>query len=74
MFVVETTKQIIQMSKSKSKYDTRQVLLVKELAKKYEVSTSFVRMAINADRTSETATTIKKEYNDLYQKLSTVLN
>lgn len=61
-------------TKNRKKYDTMRAMVVKELAKKYEVSDSFVRMAVNGDRVSETAEAIKKEFAQLTKDISNLLN
>ncbi|MCW3106527.1 MAG: hypothetical protein JWQ09_1033 [Segetibacter sp.] len=54
------------MAKSRRKkreYDAAKALVIKKLSAKYNVTDSFVRLAVNGDRDSETAEKIKKEYN-----------
>lgn len=61
-------------SKSRKKYNAKSALVIKELAKRYEVSDAMVRLSISGDRTSDTAEEIKKEYNRLMKEVNTALN
>jgi hypothetical protein len=53
---------MVATRKNRKKYDAKSALVIKQLAAKHKVTESFVRLAINGDRDSETATTIRKEY------------
>lgn len=55
------------MDKPTKKRQSYNTAIVKVLAKEFEVSTRFVRMSINQDKTSMTADNIRKKYNALNQ-------
>lgn len=58
--------------KNRKKYDGRKALIVKQLAKSFGVSESYVRMAINSDVSNLTTEEMKKEYKRLYSAVSNV--
>lgn len=61
------------MSKNNGKYNTQRAFIVKELAKKHEVSDAFVRLAIKGERDSDTAERIKKDFKELSEKITNIL-
>ncbi|PKH50788.1 hypothetical protein CXF68_08855 [Tenacibaculum sp. Bg11-29] len=61
------------MNKSTNKRNKYNTLVVMQLAKKWGVTTRFVTMSLRADRESETAEKLKKEYKRLVKQVEAVL-
>ncbi len=61
------------MCKSMKKKQGYNVLVVAELAKRYECTDRFVRMSLRGERTSERADNIRRDYKKLTEKVEKVL-
>jgi len=61
------------MNKSTNKRNKYNTLVVVQLAKKWGVTTRFVTMSLRADRESETAEELKKEYKKLVKQVEAAL-
>jgi len=61
------------MSKNRKKYNAKSALVIKQLAAKYEVTETFVRLALRNERDSETAEAIKKDYKNLIKAIDNIL-
>ncbi|MBS1740697.1 MAG: hypothetical protein JST88_09170 [Bacteroidetes bacterium] len=64
---------ITNKSKKITKRSTTRALLVKELAKKFQVDRNHVYLCLRGDSQSETAEEIKREYNRLMKAIDNVL-
>lgn len=62
------------ISKSRKKYDAVRALVVQQLARKYEITDTYVRQIVRGDGAGELADEIQKEYRKLYQELQKTLN
>lgn len=62
------------MNKSTTKRQNYNTQVVERIAKKWGVTTRFVRMALKGDRDSETAETIKKDYKRLVKEVNNIIN
>ncbi len=61
------------MNKSRKRYDAAKALVIKNLAIKHGCGEDFVRKAINNERDSDLALTVKKEYGESYKTITEAL-
>lgn len=61
------------MGKNRKKYDGTKALVIKQLTKKFEYTTDYIRKCIRGDADSIYADEVRKEYNRLYKAIDNVL-
>lgn len=61
-------------TRKKPLHDRKRAMLVAELANKYKVTETFIRLAIKRERQTELAEKILKEYNQKYNELSKIVS
>lgn len=70
VFVKHANKMTV--GKNRKNYDGKKALVIKELAKSFSVSESYIRMAINGDANNVTTNEIKKHYKHLRAEIEKV--